>query len=98
MNFEPFCGHDKPVERPGSRVEQELAAKRRYAYALRDSGGPRKLRVVLLRAGRLRRDKRVTCNGSEKSIFANFEPLNFLAARKVLINLQCKPYFFDHDY
>jgi len=27
--FWVFCGDAKPVERPGSRVEQELAAKRR---------------------------------------------------------------------
>ncbi len=28
VNFEPFCGDSKPVERPESRVEQEFAAKR----------------------------------------------------------------------
>jgi hypothetical protein len=31
VNFEPFCGNDKPVERPESSVEG--------LYALRDFGG-----------------------------------------------------------
>jgi hypothetical protein len=42
MNFEPFCGDTKQVERPESRVEEELAAKKRKktqsTCALRDSG------------------------------------------------------------
>ena len=25
VNFEPFCGNTKPVERPGSRDEQEIS-------------------------------------------------------------------------
>jgi hypothetical protein len=29
VNFEPFCGDIKLVERPDSRGEEELAAKRR---------------------------------------------------------------------
>jgi hypothetical protein len=29
VNFEHFCGNTKPVERPGSMVQQGFAAKRR---------------------------------------------------------------------
>jgi hypothetical protein len=40
VNFEPFCGNTKPVERPESRVEQEISREEAQStYALRDSGG-----------------------------------------------------------
>ena len=33
VNFEPFCGDIKPVERPESCVEQEFAAKKHKKHA-----------------------------------------------------------------
>jgi hypothetical protein len=44
VNFEHFCGNTKPVERPGSRVQQGFAAKRR------EKTQKMKCVVVLLRA------------------------------------------------
>ena len=52
MNFEAFCGNDKPVEGRGSRVEGRGSSKNL----------PRR-GAILLRAMRLRRDKVVAGGG-----------------------------------